>query len=73
MGWIVTIIQDDSVSLQNHFHYMMGHFQSLDFTLVCRFQDNFEFLQWFKKFFDVNYDGGEYDAVEARGGVPLGR
>ena len=21
----------------------------------------------------MNYDGGEYDAVEARGGVPLGR
>ena len=30
-------------------------------------------MQWFKKFFDVNYDGGEYDAIEARGGVPLGR
>ena len=40
---------------------------------VFRFQDNFEFLQWFKKFFDVNYDGGEYDAIDARGGVPLGR
>ena len=39
---------------------------------MYRFQDNFEFLQWFKKFFDVNYDGGEYDAVEARGGGPLG-
>ena len=30
-------------------------------------------MQWFKKFFDVNYDGGEYDAIEARGGIPLGR
>ena len=37
-----------------------------------RFQDNFEFLQWFKKFFDSNYDGHEYSALEARGGVPLG-
>lgn len=37
-----------------------------------RFQDNFEFLQWFKKFFDSNYDGHEYNALEARGGVPLG-
>ena len=37
-----------------------------------RFQDNFEFLQWFKKFFDSNYDGREYAAIEARGGVPLG-
>lgn len=37
-----------------------------------RFQDNFEFLQWFKKFFDANYDGREYDAIEARGGVMIG-
>ncbi|XP_052406573.1 microtubule-associated protein RP/EB family member 3-like isoform X1 [Carassius gibelio] len=31
-----------------------------------RFQDNFEFLQWFKKFFDANYDGKEYDPQLAR-------
>lgn len=37
-----------------------------------RFQDNFEFVQWFKKFFDANYNGAEYDAVAAREGVPLG-
>ena len=36
-----------------------------------RFQDNFEFVQWFKKFFDANYDGKEYDALAAREGVPL--
>ncbi|XP_016111867.1 microtubule-associated protein RP/EB family member 3b isoform X1 [Sinocyclocheilus rhinocerous] len=33
-----------------------------------RFQDNFEFLQWFKKFFDANYDGKEYDPQLARQG-----
>ena len=37
-----------------------------------KFQDNFEFLQWFKKFFDANYNGLEYNALEARGGVSLG-
>lgn len=37
-----------------------------------RFQDNFEFLQWFKKFFDANYDGREYNAMEARGAVVIG-
>ena len=37
-----------------------------------RFQDNFEFLQWFKKFFDANYDGSPYDGLEARGGLGLG-
>ena len=36
-----------------------------------RFQDNFEFVQWFKKFFDANYDGKEYDALAAREGIPL--
>ncbi|XP_055456598.1 microtubule-associated protein RP/EB family member 1-like [Psammomys obesus] len=33
-----------------------------------KFQDNFEFVQWFKKFFDANYDGKEYDLVAARQG-----
>eukprot|EP00047_Mylnosiga_fluctuans_P002522 m.224850 g.224850 ORF g.224850 m.224850 type:complete len:251 (+) comp11161_c0_seq1:13-765(+) len=33
-----------------------------------RFQDNFEFAQWFKKFFDANFDGKEYDAVARRAG-----
>ena len=37
-----------------------------------RFQDNFEFVQWFKKFFDANYNGAEYDALTAREGIPLG-
>lgn len=36
-----------------------------------RFQDNFEFVQWFKKFFDANFDGKDYDALAARDGVPL--
>ncbi|VDD95493.1 unnamed protein product [Enterobius vermicularis] len=36
-----------------------------------KFQDNFEFLQWFKKFFDANYDDHEYNPLDARGGVPL--
>ncbi|VDO92262.1 unnamed protein product [Soboliphyme baturini] len=33
-----------------------------------KFQDNFEFLQWFKKFFDANYNGQAYDALSARNG-----
>ena len=37
-----------------------------------KFQDNFEFLQWFKKFFDANYSGVDYDAFEARGGLAMG-
>ncbi|GFR64547.1 microtubule-associated protein RP/EB family member 3-like, partial [Elysia marginata] len=38
-----------------------------------KFQDNFEFVQWFKRFFDANYDGGEYDALAARGGEVMGK
>ncbi|CAH0401215.1 unnamed protein product [Chilo suppressalis] len=44
----------------------------VDKLIKGRFQDNFEFLQWFKKFFDANYDGREYDAFEARGGFTIG-
>jgi len=29
-------------------------------------------VQWFKKFYDANYDGRDYDAVMARGGEALG-
>jgi RP/EB family microtubule-associated protein len=34
-------------------------------------QDNLEFLQWTKKFWDQYYPGGEYDAVGRRKGAPL--
>ena len=34
----------------------------VDRLVKGRFQDNFEFIQWFKKFFDANYDGRPYDA-----------
>jgi microtubule-associated protein, RP/EB family len=44
----------------------------VDRLIKGRFQDNFEFLQWFKKFFDANYDGREYDPLEARYCVQLG-
>lgn len=41
--------------------------------IKARFQDNFEFLQWFKKFFDANFDEKrEYDALLARGNAQLG-
>lgn len=44
----------------------------IDRLVKGRFQDNFEFLQWFKKFFDANYGGSEYDAVAQREGLPMG-
>jgi len=44
----------------------------VDKLIKGKFQDNFEFLQWFKKFFDANYDGKEYDADEMRQGEVMG-
>merc|ERR1719447_1649791 len=40
----------------------------VDKLVKARFQDNFEFCQWFKKFFDANYGGSEYDSLAVRGG-----
>uniref|UniRef100_A0A8D8V9T5 Microtubule-associated protein RP/EB family member 1 n=1 Tax=Cacopsylla melanoneura TaxID=428564 RepID=A0A8D8V9T5_9HEMI len=42
----------------------------IDKLVKARFQDNFEFLQWFKKFFDVNntLEHGAYDPYAARNG-----
>lgn len=38
-------------------------------TLVKgKFQDNLEFLQWMKKYFDMHYGGDPYDAAGRRGG-----
>jgi len=34
----------------------------------CRFQDNLEFLQWTKKYWDQYYPGGDYDALSRRKG-----
>lgn len=32
----------------------------------CRMQDNLEFLQWTKRYWDQHYPGGEYDPVARR-------
>lgn len=34
--------------------------------MKCKFQDNLEFLQWMKKFWDTYYTGNAYDAVARR-------
>lgn len=44
----------------------------IDRLIKGKFQDNFEFLQWFKKFFDANYSGQTYCPLTARGGEQLG-
>lgn len=35
----------------------------------CKFQDNLEFLQWTKRYWDQYYPGGDYDALARRKGA----
>jgi len=37
--------------------------------IKCKMQDNLEFLQWMKRFWDQNYGGQGYDAVGRRDGA----
>merc|ERR1712020_478038 len=64
----------------NNFKILQSAFKKLnvdqsvevDKLVKAKFQDNFEFLQWFKKFFDANYGGQDYDALAMRGGEEVG-
>ena len=43
--------------------------------IKCKMQDNLEFLQWTKRFWDQYFPGGEYDAIarrKASGALPPG-
>merc|ERR1719373_1267029 len=44
----------------------------VDRLVKGRFQDNFEFMQWYNKFFMANYDGSAYNAFEVRGCIRMG-
>jgi len=70
----------ENESIQN-FKTLQGSFKKMGVDKIIpveklvkgRFQDNFEFVQWFKKFFDANFDGCDgYDPVAVRGGEGLG-
>jgi RP/EB family microtubule-associated protein len=37
----------------------------------CKMQDNLEFLQWTKRFWDLNFPDHDYDAVGRRKGAPV--
>ncbi|RIB05739.1 calponin homology domain-containing protein [Gigaspora rosea] len=38
----------------------------------CKFQDNLEFLQWMKRYWDTYYPGGPYDAAARRSTTTAG-
>ncbi|KAH8926026.1 hypothetical protein BT69DRAFT_1317910 [Atractiella rhizophila] len=39
--------------------------------MKCKMQDNLEFCQWIKKFWDMHFPGGEYDPMSRRKGQTL--
>ncbi len=43
----------------------------MDKLVKAKYQDNLEFLQWLKKYFELNYNGEEYDALTKRKGQDL--
>ncbi|KAK3332559.1 calponin homology domain-containing protein [Podospora appendiculata] len=43
----------------------------IESLVKCKMQDNLDFLQWTKRFWDQYYPGGDYDAVSRRKGGAL--
>lgn len=43
----------------------------VDKLIKAKYQDNLEFLQWMKRFFDIKYNGGAYDPLARRKGQDL--
>ncbi|CDS11460.1 hypothetical protein LRAMOSA03723 [Lichtheimia ramosa] len=44
----------------------------VDKLMKCKFQDNLEFMQWIKRYWDQNFAGGAYDAIGRRKGGGVG-
>ncbi len=43
----------------------------VDKLVKAKYMDNLEFLQWIKRYYDINYNGEPYDAVGRRKGQDL--
>ncbi|XP_043489719.1 microtubule-associated protein RP/EB family member 3 isoform X4 [Polistes fuscatus] len=79
LNWYLYLLNRSNHKCNKNIHnsviYLQGNSRivPIDKLVKGRFQDNFEFLQWFKKFFDANYSGAEpYDALAMRGGEAMG-
>ncbi|KAL8679191.1 MAG: hypothetical protein Q9224_001290 [Gallowayella concinna] len=56
--------------LQNCFaKHQIDRLVPVESLIKCKMQDNLEFLQWTKRFWDQYFPGGEYDAVARRKGA----
>lgn len=59
--------------LSNTFHkHNIDRPIPVEMLVKCKMQDNLEFLQWTKRFWDTNFPGGEYDAAARRKGAGPG-
>ncbi|KAK4143907.1 calponin domain-containing protein [Dichotomopilus funicola] len=57
--------------LQNTFtKHQIDRTVPVESLVKCKMQDNLEFLQWTKRFWDQYYPGGDYDAVGRRKSGP---
>ncbi|GAA5812150.1 hypothetical protein MFLAVUS_005600 [Mucor flavus] len=45
----------------------------VDKLMKCKFQDNLEFMQWVKRYWDQNFPGGAYDAGQRRKGTGVSK
>ena len=43
----------------------------VDKLVKAKYQDNLEFCQWIKRYFDLNYSGQPYNGAERRKGQPF--
>lgn len=63
-----------SISLINQFYadcftkHQIERPVPVEALVKCKMQDNLEFLQWSKRYWDQYYPGGDYDAVARRKG-----
>lgn len=49
----------------------MKRYIDVDKLIKAKYQDNLEFLQWMKRYHDINFNGEPYDAVGRRKGQDL--
>lgn len=62
----------DNCSLDTFAKHQIDKPIPVEALVKCKMQDNLEFLQWTKKFWDLNFPDHDYDAVARRKGAPLG-
>lgn len=46
-------------------------FLQVDKLVKAKYQDNLEFCQWIKRYFDLNYSGEPYNALQRRKGQDI--